>query len=163
METVGKKREELKAASGMKPVLYKIAPDLSGQEKEDIVEAAFAYKADGLIVTNTTITRPLNLRSPDKNERGGLSGKPLFALSTQVLQDIYRLSQGRIPLIGVGGIASPEDAYAKIRAGASLVQLYTALVYQGFGLVRQINQALVQLLERDGFKSIQEAVGTESR
>jgi dihydroorotate dehydrogenase len=162
METVEAKRNELTARFGSrKPVLYKIAPDLETQDKEDIVAAALAKKVDGLIVTNTTITRPTSLQSRHHAERGGLSGKPLFALSTQTLRDIYGLSKGKIPLIGVGGIASAEDAYAKIKAGASLVQLYTGLVYQGFGLVTRINEGLVHLLERDGHKTLREAIGTE--
>jgi len=162
MQAVGKKRDEMAGKSGKrKPVLYKIAPDLTAQDKEDIVEVALAHHIDGLIVTNTTITRPSNLQNIHRNERGGLSGKPLFVLSTETLRDIYRISQGKIPLIGVGGIASAEEAYLKIKAGASLVQLYTALVYQGFDLIRRINEGLVQMLERDGVKSIAEAVGKE--
>jgi len=162
MQAMGKKRDELAAKYGKrKPVLYKIAPDLTAQDKEDIVEVALAHRIDGLIVTNTTITRPPNLRSQHRNERGGLSGRPLFVLSTETLRDIYKLSHGKIPLVGVGGIASAEDAYAKIKAGASLVQLYTALVYQGFDLVQRINEGVVRLLELDGFKNISEAVGKE--
>jgi dihydroorotate dehydrogenase len=162
MQVVAKKRDELSSKhGGHKPILYKIAPDLTPQDKEDIVEVALAHHVDGLIISNTTITRSAALQSRNASERGGLSGRPLFILATDTLRDIYRISGGKIPLVGVGGIASAEDAYAKIRAGASLVQLYTALVYQGFGLVRQINEGLVRLLERDGFKSISEAVGTE--
>lgn len=162
MQAVSRKRDELATKTGeRKPILYKIAPDLSEQDKEDIVEVALAHQVDGLIVTNTTITRPDTLRSASAHEKGGLSGKPLFTLSTQTLRDIYRLSGRKIPLIGVGGISSAEDAYAKIRAGASLVQLYSALVYEGFGLVRRINEGLVALLERDGFRHISEAVGKE--
>jgi dihydroorotate dehydrogenase len=162
MLALTKKRDELAAKNGKrKPVLYKIAPDLTPQDKEDIVEVALAHHVDGLIVTNTTITRPTNLKSHHRGERGGLSGAPLFTLSTATLRDIYKLSQGKLPLIGVGGIASPEDAYAKIKAGASLVQLYTALVYQGFALVERINEGLVRLLEQDGFKSVGEAVGKD--
>ncbi len=164
MLEIEKKRIELALITKKrKPLLYKIAPDLSQQDMEDIVEVALAHKIDGLIVTNTTISRPEHLQSKNRNERGGLSGKPLFALSTQTLRDIYRLSHGKIPLIGVGGISSAEDAYTKIKAGASLVQLYTALVYQGFGLVREINEGLIKLLERDGFHNIKEAVGIENK
>lgn len=159
MQLITKKRDELAKVSVRKPVLYKIAPDLQPQDKEDIVEVALAHHVDGLIVSNTTVTRPSSLKNTSAHEKGGLSGKPLFALATDTLRDVYRLSGGNIPLIGVGGISSAEDAYEKIRAGASLVQLYTALVYQGFGLVSQINEGLVKLLERDGFKTIGEAVG----
>jgi dihydroorotate dehydrogenase len=101
------------------------------------------------------------VQSAFRDETGGLSGRPLFALSTNVLRNMHRLTQGRIPLIGAGGISSGEDAYAKIRAGASLVQLYTGLVYHGFGLLAEIHARLATLLERDGFKSVAEAVGTE--
>ncbi|HKS88726.1 MAG TPA: quinone-dependent dihydroorotate dehydrogenase, partial [Stellaceae bacterium] len=111
------------------PLLVKIAPDLSAEERTDIAEVTLASGIDGIIVSNTTIARPVGLKSAAAGEAGGLSGKPLFASSTALLADMYRLSEGRLPLIGVGGIASAADAYAKIRAGASLVQLYTALVY----------------------------------
>ncbi len=162
MQALTRKRDGMVAAQGKrKPVLYKIAPDLTDQNKEDIVEVALAEKIDGLIVTNTTITRPSTLKSTHSGERGGLSGAPLFVQSTQTLRDIYKLSKGNIPLIGVGGISNAEEAYMKIKAGASLLQLYTALVYEGFGLVERINEGLVRLMEKDGFKHIQEAVGTE--
>jgi len=164
MKAITSKRDELAKSHGKrKAVLYKIAPDLNLQEKQDIVEAALAHSVDGLIVSNTTVARPTNVRSHSRSEEGGLSGRPLKTLSIATLRDIRSLSQGRIPLIGVGGIASAEDAYAFIRAGASLVQVYTALVYQGFNLVRRINEGLVQLLARDGFKSVESAVGTETR
>ena len=164
MLEIEKRRAELALASGKrKSILYKIAPDLDESEKNDIVEVALAHNIDGLIVTNTTITRPDSLRSQYYAEKGGLSGKPLFTLSTNTLRDIYKLSYGKIPLIGVGGIASAADAYTKIKAGASLVQLYSALIYQGFGLVYNINKGLAELLEKDGFKNIQQAVGSEAR
>ena len=142
------------------PLLLKIAPDLSGDECSDIAEVALNAGIDGLIVANTTVGRPAGLVSRHAGEPGGLSGRPLFAPSTAVLADIYRLTQGRLPLIGVGGVASAADAYAKIRAGASLVQLYTALIFDGPGLVGRINQGLTELLRRDGFASVGEAVGT---
>lgn len=164
MQAIRKKSEEMAASTGKrKPVLYKIAPDLTAHDKVDIMDAALAHQVDGLIVTNTTIMRPDGLISGERTERGGLSGKPLFELSTDTLRDMYRLSRGKIPLIGAGGIDSPEAAYAKIRAGASLVQLYTALVYHGFGLVNRINTGLAQLLKRDGFNNICEAVGSENK
>jgi dihydroorotate dehydrogenase len=163
MKTIALKRDDLSKTTGArKPVLYKIAPDLTAQDKEDIAETALAHLIDGLIVGNTTITRSSHLQSHNWSERGGLSGKPLTALSLETLRDIYRLSQGRIPLIGTGGIAAPEDAYARIKAGASLIQVYTALVYHGFGVVRRINEGLVKLLERDGLRNVKEAVGKES-
>lgn len=144
------------------PILLKIAPDIDDATKEDIAQLALAHPLDGLIVSNTTIKRPNTLQSKKHGEVGGLSGKPLMKLSTQVLADMYRLTEGKVPLVGVGGISSAADAYEKIQAGACLVQAYTAFIYQGFGLVRQINQGLVELLVRDGFKAINEAVGTKT-
>ncbi|MEI7669327.1 MAG: quinone-dependent dihydroorotate dehydrogenase [Pseudomonadota bacterium] len=161
---IEKKRIELTLEYGKrKPILYKIAPDISEKDKNDIVQVAFDYKIDGLILTNTTISRPENLNNRYKNEKGGLSGRPLFDLSTNCLRDIYRISNGKIPLIGVGGISSAEDAYTKIKAGASLIQLYTALIYNGMKIVNDINEGLIKLLERDGFShhQIQQAVGSD--
>jgi dihydroorotate dehydrogenase len=143
------------------PLLLKIAPDLTEADKADIAEVALAGGVDGLIVSNTTIARPAGLASPAAAEAGGLSGRPLFTPSTAVLADMYRLTGGRLPLIGVGGIASAEDAYAKIRAGASLLQLYTGLVYQGPGLVGRIKRGLAERLRADGFASLDSAVGAD--
>jgi len=145
------------------PLLLKLAPDLTAEDRRDIAEVSATSGIDGLIVGNTTISRPSTLHRPYIHEFGGLSGAPLFSLSTEVLRDIYRLTEGRIPLIGVGGISSGADAYAKIRAGASLVQLYTALVYQGPDLLRRMKEDLAQLLRRDGFASLKEAVGADHR
>ncbi|MFO1188442.1 MAG: quinone-dependent dihydroorotate dehydrogenase [Alphaproteobacteria bacterium] len=141
------------------PVLVKIAPDLSPDERADVAAAALAAPVDGLIVSNTTVSRPDTLADPHRAETGGLSGRPLFALSTAVLRDMRRLTQGRIPLIGAGGVASGADAYAKIRAGASLVQIYSALVYEGPALVDRIKRELAGLLRRDGFATVADAVG----
>lgn len=142
------------------PLLIKIAPDLTETERGDIASIALASGIDGIIVSNTTILRPDSLQSRHAPEPGGLSGPPLFAASTRLLAEMYVLTKGRIPLIGVGGIASGADAYAKIRAGASLVQLYTALVYAGPGLVTTIKKDLASFLRKDGFQSVSEAVGT---
>ena len=142
------------------PLLLKIAPDLTAAERRDIAQVVLEAGIDGLIVSNTTVERPHGLLSRHAHETGGLSGRPLFTPSTALLAEMYRLTQGRLPLIGVGGIASAEDAYAKIRAGASLVQLYTALVFSGPDLVNQIKSGLASLLKSDGFASIAEAVGT---
>jgi len=109
------------------------------------------------------VSRPPGLRNARRSEAGGLSGRPLFPLSTEALADFHRLTHGRLPLVGVGGIASGHDAYLKIRAGASLVQLYTALVYQGPALIGRIKRELVQFLARDGFRSVAEAVGADHR
>ena len=142
------------------PVFLKIAPDLTEAELADIAEVARALKLDAVIATNTTLARD-GLQSPHRDETGGLSGTPLFEKSTRVLARLSALTGGTIPLIGVGGISSPEDAYAKIRAGASAVQLYTALVYHGLSLVPRIAEGLDELLARDGFANVAEAVGTK--
>jgi dihydroorotate dehydrogenase len=144
------------------PLLLKIAPDLDAAERADIAAVALAVGIDGIAVANTTVARPSELQSARARETGGLSGVPLFGPSTALLADIYRLTGGQIPLIGIGGIASAQDAYAKIRAGASLVQLYTALIFSGPALVGQIKAGLAELLRRDGFASVAEAVGVDA-
>ncbi len=145
------------------PLLAKVGPDLTPEQIADIAEVTLATGIDGLIIGNTTIDRPKDLKSAQKNEAGGLSGAPLLKPSTECLARIYRLTKGRVPLIGCGGVADGASAYAKIRAGASLVQVYSALVYQGPGLVRRIKQELAQLLRADGFASVAEAVGCDHR
>lgn len=145
------------------PLLVKIAPDLTPEERADIAHVALAAGVDGLIVANTTVARPSGLASRHAREAGGLSGRPLFAPSTALLAEMYRLTEGRLPLIGVGGIAGAADAYAKIRAGASLMQVYTALVFAGPALIAGIKRALVDLLRRDGYSTIAEAVGAAAR
>jgi dihydroorotate dehydrogenase len=142
------------------PLLLKLAPDLLPDERAVAAEIAIAFAVDGLILGNTTLSRPPELRSRHRNEAGGLSGRPLFALSTSVLADFARLTQGCLTLVGVGGVASGADAYAKIRAGASLVQLYTALIYQGPGLVHRVKAELTQLLARDGCSCVTAAIGS---
>jgi dihydroorotate dehydrogenase len=141
------------------PLLLKIAPDLTPEERDDIASVALGTGVDGLVVANTTVDRPPELTSPYAQESGGLSGRPLFAASTALLADMYRLTKGRLPLIGVGGVASASDAYEKIRAGACLVQLYTALVFAGPRLVTDIKEGLTELLRADGFTSLADAVG----
>ena len=145
------------------PLLLKIAPDLTAEDRQDIAEVALATGIEGLIIGNTTISRPAGLRGARRSETGGLSGRPLFPLATDTLRDMYRLTAGRLPLIGVGGIASGADAYVKIRAGASLVQLYTALIYQGPALVPRIKRELADQLRRDGFARLADAVGADHR
>jgi dihydroorotate dehydrogenase len=145
------------------PLLLKIAPDLTEDERADIAAVALESGLDGLIVSNTTIARPAGLDPNHAGESGGLSGRPLLAPSTALLGEMYRRLEGRLPMIGVGGIASGADAYAKIRAGASLVQLYSALVFEGPGLVRRIKNELAALLARDGFASVGAAVGADHR
>src|SRR5262245_29112379 len=162
------KRARVEAASAapaddLPPLLLKLAPDLTAEDRRDIAAVVQNAPVDGLIIGNTTTSRPPGLHGPYIHEAGGLSGAPLRSLSTEVLRDMYNLTEGRIPLIGVGGIASGADAYARIRAGASLVQLYTALVYQGPDLLRRMKEELIQLLRHDGFANLAEAVGADHR
>jgi dihydroorotate dehydrogenase len=153
-----------RAAQGSHAALVaKIAPDLTSAELEAIVAVVVRAGIEGMIVGNTTVARPDSLRAPDRAERGGLSGAPLFAPSTELLAAVYRLSGGRLTLIGTGGVASGADAYAKIRAGASAVQLYSALVYHGPGLVTAIKRDLAQRLAADGFATLAAAVGADHR
>jgi dihydroorotate dehydrogenase len=141
------------------PVFVKIAPDLTDGELQEISGVTLASKIDGIIATNTTVSRE-GLRSARAAETGGLSGAPLFERSTRVLARLSQLTHGAIPLIGVGGVGSAEEAYAKIRAGATAVQLYTAMVYEGLSVAPRIVKGLDALLERDGFGHVAEAVAT---
>ncbi|MDP1600835.1 quinone-dependent dihydroorotate dehydrogenase [Phenylobacterium sp.] len=145
-------------AEGRVPMFLKVAPDLEDGEVEAIVETVVANGLHGIIVSNTTITRP-SLASKHAGEAGGLSGAPLTQLSTQMLGLFHHAAAGRVALIGAGGIGSGEDAYAKLRAGASAVQLYSAMVYGGPGLVTRIKRDLAACLRRDGFASVAAAVG----
>ena len=140
------------------PIFLKIAPDLDQTALEDIVEIAIEQNLDAVIATNTTLTRD-GLKSTHRGEIGGLSGRPLFRRSTRILAELYHLLAGRIPLIGVGGVSNALEAYDKICAGASAVQLYTALVYDGVSLVAKITTDLDRMLERNGFDRIEDAVG----
>jgi len=142
------------------PVFLKIAPDLNGDELGQLAEVALTSGIDAIIATNTTLGRD-GLTSVHRSETGGLSGAPLFETSTRILAQLSQLTEGKLPLIGVGGIATADQAYAKIRAGASAVQLYTALVYGGLSLVTEILQGLEARLTRDGHASIAEATGTQ--
>ncbi|MCA3721004.1 quinone-dependent dihydroorotate dehydrogenase [Phenylobacterium sp.] len=145
-------------AAGAVPLFLKVAPDLDDAEIEAVVETVLAFGISGIIVANTTISRP-DLRSPQAGETGGLSGAPLRDLAQSVLGRFSAASAGRLPLIGAGGIASGADAYARIRAGASAVQLYSALVYEGPGLAVRIGRELASRLRADGFRTLAEAVG----
>lgn len=149
----------INAGNASKPILVKLAPDLSIDELEALAELSSQQNIDGLILTNTTLERDLVKGARYANEQGGLSGRPLMAHSTAILSHMYKLVGNRVPLIGVGGISSAQDAYAKILAGASLVQLYSAMVYHGPNLVRDINDGLLASLARDGFKSVEDAIG----
>lgn len=145
------------------PLVLKIAPDLTAEDLRGITEVAIDAGLDAIAVSNTTTARPEGLRGRHRAETGGLSGRPLMGPSTQVLGDLYRATGGRMPLIGIGGVESGETAYRKIRAGASLVQLYTGLVYDGPGLVARIKRELADLLRRDGFSELAAAVGADHR
>ncbi len=147
---------------GHPPLLVKIAPDLADDALGPVVEACAARGVSGLIISNTTIARPDTLRSRHRAEAGGLSGPSLFARSTEMLRQAHRLSRGRLTLIGVGGVSSGADAYAKIRAGAALVQLYAGFAYDGPALIPRIKAELAALLKRDGFASVAEAVGADA-
>jgi dihydroorotate dehydrogenase len=150
----------VRSVRGNKPIFLKVAPDLVDGDHERIVRAAIDHGIDALIVGNTTVSRP-PLKSRHANEAGGLSGAPLKPLALDALRKFHSASGGQIPLIGVGGIATADDAWERIRAGASLVQLYTAMIYQGPGIAMRIAKGLARYLERAGFASIAEAVGSE--
>ncbi|HJO69495.1 MAG TPA: quinone-dependent dihydroorotate dehydrogenase [Rhodospirillales bacterium] len=154
---------EREGRAGALPLLLKIAPDLDAEELDDVADVALAQGIDGIIATNTTLARPDSLVEQRRDEAGGLSGRPLFAPSTAVLAGMYRRTGGKVPLIGVGGIETGRDAYLKIRAGASLVQLYTGMIYHGPGLVASITGELAALVEADGFANVADAVGADHR
>lgn len=144
-------------------LLLKVAPDLTDTDKADIAAVCAEVGIDGIIISNTTVARPATLRSPHASESGGLSGAPLLAASTALLSEFYALTGGRIPLIGAGGVSSGADAYAKIRAGASLVQLYSAFALQGPEVVTRVTSELAALLHRDGYASVADAVGADHK
>jgi dihydroorotate dehydrogenase len=152
-------RAGLQAHGAVRPVFLKVAPDLDEAAITDIVEVVSANRLDGIVVSNTTITRPETLRSPLGREAGGLSGAPVFALSTEILRRFRERAPRTLLLIGCGGIASGADAYAKVRAGAQVIQLYSSLVYAGPGLVGEIKRDLAARLRADGFASVAEAAG----
>jgi dihydroorotate dehydrogenase len=144
------------------PLLLKIAPDLTRDQIGEIIEIAVARGVAGIIVANTTLSRPGSLESVNRAETGGLSGAPLFPLSTQVLAWAYLAAAGRLPIVGAGGVDGPDTAYAKIRAGASLVQLYTALIYKGPGLFRETVDGLAGRLTSDGYSNVEDAIGIDA-
>ena len=144
------------------PIFFKIAPDMNEEQIRDIALMSLANNIDGLIISNSTVDRPSTLQSVLKNEIGGLSGKPLFLKSTLMLKKMYSLTNGQIPLIGVGGISNGLECYEKIKAGASLVQIYTAITYESPSIILKILSELVNLLKTDGYKNIKEAIGKET-
>ncbi|WP_295817146.1 quinone-dependent dihydroorotate dehydrogenase [uncultured Deinococcus sp.] len=143
------------------PVLVKLAPDLHPDDFGASVQAALDAGAQGVIVSNTTLSRD-GLTHPNREQAGGLSGRPLTMRSTALVRDAYRITRGRIPVVGVGGIFTAQDAYDKLRAGAHLVEVYSALIYRGPGLVRELNRGLGALLERDGAQSVADVVGVDA-
>ncbi len=152
------KREQIESIN-KKPVLIKISPDLNEDQLRDIALISLANNIDGLILTNTTTERKNKLISNYKTKEGGLSGKPLYLTSNTILKKMYNLTNGQIPLIGVGGISSGSDCYNKIKSGASLIQLYTALIYSGPILITNIKNELIDLIKTDGYKNISDVVG----
>ncbi|MFD1397431.1 quinone-dependent dihydroorotate dehydrogenase [Kroppenstedtia eburnea] len=155
-------REELRDETGeIRPLFVKLAPDLSRDALSEAVRIGLEQGIDGLIAVNTTLARE-ELKSPHRTEAGGLSGRPLHHRSIQWIRQIHRVSEGKVPIIGVGGIFDGKDAYRTIRAGASLVQVYTGMIYRGPSIARAINLELLQLLEQDGLSSITDAVGLDA-
>lgn len=155
-------RDEACGAGEGPPVLLKIAPDLTEHDKADIADVVRTRGVDGLVVANTTVSRDPTLKGEHKAEVGGLSGAPLRDLSTQVIRDMYRLTDGKVPIIGVGGVSNGGDAYDKLRAGASLVQLYSSLAYQGPPVALRVRREVEQLLRRDGFTDVSQVVGCDA-
>ncbi|HEV2363183.1 MAG TPA: quinone-dependent dihydroorotate dehydrogenase [Caulobacteraceae bacterium] len=156
---VAEARDRRAGAATTTPIFLKVAPDLSEPQIEAIAATAVRFKLDGLIVSNTTVARPAGLRSHHRSQRGGLSGAPLMEPSTRLLAQFRTVTAGRLALVGVGGVASGADAYAKIRAGAGALQLYTALTFAGPGLIAGIGRELAARLRADGFGAVREAVG----
>ncbi len=160
VKSLQKKQKELTNRADL-PIFIKISPDISEEQLRDIALMSLANNVSGLVISNTTIKRKNNLASPNKNEIGGLSGKPLFLQSTLILKKMYSLTNGQVPLIGVGGVSNGKECYEKIKAGANLIQLYTALIYQGPNVVNRIKNELIDLMKTDGFNNIREIVGKE--
>jgi dihydroorotate dehydrogenase len=161
-EAAGAIMRRVRAAAPQTPIFVKIAPDMPHEDAVALAALAVEAKIDGLIISNTTVARNGVAGSKYKDEAGGVSGAPVFAMATDMLRAVYQASGGKLTLIGVGGVSSADEAYAKIRAGASLVQLYTGLVYEGPGLVTRMKRDLAGLLRADGFTSIKEAIGIDA-
>jgi dihydroorotate dehydrogenase len=155
-------RERAARSAGPTPVLLKIAPDLALSDLDDVVGIARARRVDGMIVGNTTVARPAGLRDRQSRETGGLSGRPLLPLADRMLAETYVRVEGVFPLVGAGGIDSGPSALGKIRAGASLIQIYSGLVFRGLGLIGEIKAALLAALERDGSQTIADYVGADA-
>lgn len=166
IELIGQIMAERKRSCGIgnpPPLLVKLAPDLNDEQIEELARASIEAGIDGLILTNTTLDRPDYLDGDFASQQGGLSGEPLCDKSTEVIGKFYRALDGKLPIIGVGGISSAQDAYDKIRAGASLVQLYSALVFHGPQLITEIKSGLLRLMDRDGVQNISDIVGVHNK
>jgi len=153
--------DERNALAKPVPLLVKLAPDLNEEELKDIAEAVMECGVDGMVVCNTTMSRPSSVTSPDKEEAGGLSGAPLKNISTDCIRTLYSLTGGNVPIIGVGGVASGQDAYEKLKAGASLVQIYSCMVYEGPGVVSRIRKELAELMLQNGQRKLEDVVGLD--
>ena len=145
------------------PLLVKLAPDLNEKQQEEIAQTLMENQVSGVILTNTTLDRPDFLPEKFKTEKGGLSGAPLRDKSTDTIRSFYKLTKGKLPIIGVGGISTAKHAYDKIRAGASLVQVYTGMIYEGPDIANDINKGLLNLLDQDGFSNISQAIGADHK
>tara|TARA_B100001996_G_scaffold382432_1_gene374227 strand:+ start:2486 stop:3556 length:1071 start_codon:yes stop_codon:yes gene_type:complete len=161
-EVINATKVGIKEAGSTKPIFLKISPDTNFSMIEDIIDISITKNLDALIISNTTIERSKFLKSSFKNEKGGLSGYPLFQKSTKLLAEVNNITNGKIDLIGVGGVENADQAYTKILVGANLVQLYTGLLFQGPNIVKVITNKLIEKLQRDGFKSLKEAIGSLS-
>ncbi len=164
-DLIGKMMEAREEACPDSPpaLLIKLAPDLDEKQQQEIAETLLSAKVDGVILSNTTLDRPEFLPEKFRGEKGGLSGVPVREKSTNIIRNFYNLTGGKLPIIGVGGISNASHAYEKIRAGASLVQLYTGMIYEGPAIANNINKGLIELLERDGFASITDAIGADNK
>ena len=160
VQALKNKKNKLSALESI-PIFFKISPDLTEEQIRDIALMSLANNIDGLVLSNSTLDRPVTLMSGFKNEIGGLSGKPLFLKSNLILKKMYKLTNSQIPLIGVGGISNGLECYEKIKSGASLVQLYSALTYEGPPIIKKILSELINLLKADGYKNIKEAIGKD--
>ncbi len=158
IKNINKKKSQIDSIN-KKPILIKISPDLNDDQLRDIALISLANNVDGLILTNTTTSRPKNFSKFYHDLKGGLSGQPLYSLSNVLIKKMYSLTNGQIPIIGVGGIANGSDCYEKIKSGASLTQIYTTLIYSGPGIVSKIKNELVDLIKTDGYKTISEVIG----
>lgn len=159
LDVVNKVRNDQKTLT---PVLLKVSPDLAENDLADIAQECSRQSVDGIIATNTTVSRPESLKSPRKSETGGLSGQPVFTKSNEVIKILFNATDGNIPIIGVGGIHSGDQALEKIRAGASLVQIYSGMIFEGPGLVREILETIVHYLDAHGVNNVGELIGIDA-